>query len=457
MPIQMDEFEHRNKGASKVKEWLRLKIKWINSEDKIIFSPKTLKELLLSTKKLILKIGQWEKELDVGEEEAYSDEIIGLPLSISKMFTVPTNLNFEIKVTGGTLILGPVIGMIASQKHMNPQRLNKFLSRFNDYKKINGLIFIFSSSGVNQEKGTIGGYYYNPEGNGGYYWEEGIFPYPAALYKRLPIKKSIYQHLKNVIGEDRIFNSYHFTKWELWDILPDNSKGKSFLPYTEKFINLDQVERFTKRFREVYLKPQSGSGGIGIKSIHIDKSGFKLINHFNDIESFNKLEDMWEKIQPFTKKGYLIQQGIEGGINNRHVDFRAYMQKNGSKEWECPLIITRFSKVNEISTNLKYLDHLYTGKEGIQKLFEVNEAETLQIETKMKEACTRLCRDLDTYVGNYGDLAIDLMVDHNRNIWIIEVNTKTYGYASFRKLHDKSLFIKCKAAPFLYAKALAGF
>lgn len=435
-----------------------MKISWIQMEDTIILSQLTMDALSIQGGHITLKIGMWSHAFNVKTDNNADDNLIGLPEWISKLFTLPTHLDFDVKLKEGrTLMIGPVIGMVTSKKLMSPKGLRRFTSRLKNYEEINGIMFIFCGAGVDEEKQLIKGYYYNPQNKKSSCWVEGTFPFPDALYKRQVVRKSVYRSLEKTIGKERIFNSFHPSKWDTWNLLPEDSNSKNLLPHTEQLTSIMQTQRLLKKYGKLYLKPARGSQGIGIQCIQKVDSTYQLIHHFNQVSSYSSLELLWEQIKPLTEKNYIVQQSIDAGLKNRHADFRAYMQKNKQKDWICQLTIARFSKEQEIATNLKFLDHLTLGQEGIKKIFNVNEEEAERIEKNMIQSCIEFCQSLDVYGGHFGDMAVDLMVDQHKKVWILEVNTKNYGFASFKRIKNIEAFYRCKTTPLQYAKALAGF
>ncbi len=161
-------------------------------------------------------------------------------------------------------------------------------------------------------------------------------------------------------------------------------------------------------------------------------------------------------MEKFIRRKYIIQQGVSTTIGDRNVDFRVYTQKNGLKQWQCQGMIGRVAKKGKIVTNLKYVEKLLPGNEAIKYLFGINNQEAALVQAKIYDKCKKVCIELDKSVGNYGDVAIDCIVDQNYNVWILEVN-KLYGYDTLAKVKSFNLRRLLFVTPFRYAKALAGF
>lgn len=428
-----------------------------NQKDAIFLSSPTIQKNRILFRKGIIEFGAWRKEMDIVCDDQLPPDTIGISDREDIPFQIPDHLSYDIIIEKRVIKIGPVIGFLISKKNLTPKRLNKYLSRFRDYHKINGLLFLCDQDSINVQERTIEGFYFNPDMNRKENrWVYGKFPYPGAFYKRKSMKKSIYNDLVSVIG-DRVFNSYHFNKWELWELLPETSPSHQYLPATEKFQGIEQLERMIEQFEMIYLKPQRGSEGKGIICITKSKQGYIVKESKQSPKVIARLSDLSSYLYEMLDRKYIIQQGIDSTFNDRRVDFRVYMQKNGEMQWKAQGMIARIAKEGSMITNLKYTDQILSGHVGIKKIFNLNDYSALKVEERIHQACYEICSEIDGVIGNYGDLALDVVVDHDYNIWILEVNNKTYGFSSLKKISEGDVFFRCKTTPFEYAKALCGF
>ncbi|TXC92791.1 hypothetical protein FS935_00905 [Metabacillus litoralis] len=434
-------------------------IEYHNNPEEIRISKSLKNEYGIVQHRIILKIGNWSKEYLVKMDDELAENNIGIPVDITKTLTIPSEVPFEVDLTGRTLRLGPVIGFVAysHKKHLSPKRLERMKGRFSSYSEIGGLIFIFAAKEIDAEKKVIHGYYYNPNGDKvNTRWIAGTFPYPDVVYKRHPIDTDRYNDLIAQIG-DKVINSYYFCKGEINEYsLVDNELAKYF-PYTESISDVEQVEKFIDQYGSVYVKPRDGAGGQGI--FHMTKNEQELLvvtNRNREKTVLNNKDDLQLFLRKLMNKKYIIQQSVSISRENQNVDFRIYAQKNHLKEWVCQGMIGRVSKKNTIITNLKYVEKLLSGEEAIRFLFEGTAEEVNMMKQKIYTTCIDLCKTLDKTIGNYGDVAIDCIIDDHFNIWILEVN-KLYGYDSLIKMKNRQLVKTLRTTPFHYAKSLAGF
>ncbi|CAN0223319.1 unnamed protein product, partial [Chrysoparadoxa australica] len=224
-------------------------------------------------------------------------------------------------------------------------------SRFANYEKINGLIYVCAADSVISDSKTIEGYFYHEER-----WVSGTFPYPGSLYKRVRVSESILLELKNHLG-DKIFNSNYFNKWQLWEHVSTHSTAKQYVPRTIEYHSLEDLEKMIDTFDVIYMKPKTGMKGHGIVSVQKTSAGVKFTNRKKEISIFKSVKEAEDYINKVIKnKGYILQQGVPTLFESRNVDFRMYLQKNEKKEWICQGLIGRFSKPNSIITNMKMVD-----------------------------------------------------------------------------------------------------
>ncbi|QOR67629.1 YheC/YheD family protein [Cytobacillus suaedae] len=435
-------------------------IKWIKDSlgDTLQLSQKMMDHYGITAKRVIVRFGLWSKEIQVKQNEALREDEIGLSQSLKTHVTIPEELSYELSISGRNIYIGPVIAfLISNKKRLLPKQLKKYIRRFANYNKINGLIYICSSSGINKATKTIDGYYYNPNPEkSGDHFTFGTFPYPGAMFNRKRLSSDWMDELNALMG-DRVFNSYHFTKGELSEWMQSNENVKHYFPYTKELTSKEDVKLLLSQFSNLYIKPANGYGGKGIKVVSRTENGIMVEDDSSPEKKILKSnQELAMFIEGLPKKKYIIQQGISNSFDNKKVDFRVYMQKDQSEKWKCQGMIARMAREGKVTTNLKQVEVLKDGEEAIKELFNLSDSEVQHLINRIYYACSLTGQELDQLNGNYGDVAIDVIVDDSMSIWILEVN-KTYGMMSFRILENPELYQRLLATPFEYAKVLAGF
>ncbi|KGA96063.1 hypothetical protein AJ85_12170 [Alkalihalobacillus alcalophilus ATCC 27647 = CGMCC 1.3604] len=439
-----------------------MNIKWrtVPKEEAIYLSTAFCQKYEIREKRIFVHFGAWTKELNIKKEEALEENTIELSMQNSAHLESLTKLPFEVKVEKKNLYIGPVVAFIAfkSFESIKKSKLTQYKKRFNHEKLANGLFYICALDSFEPITQTVKGYYYDSEAiEENEQWKLGIFPYPAAIFRRKKLSEQLYDHLHTYVG-DTIFNTYHFNKWEFWSWLTVNEQIKQYLPYTERLTDpLTQVKRMLTEYDSVYIKPIQGSLGKKIEMVKMHMGCFQFINAKKTMTQIENEAELKRYLRKFNNQKFIIQQGVPLIYEERKVDFRAYMQKDEHKRWSCSGIIAKFSKKEQIVTNIQQSDKRMLGNEAMALLFHLGEKETEQLVEKVEEVCSFICEQLDRcQSGHYGDLALDFIIDQKLNIWILELN-KSYGYVLLQQEGFEEIYEKVMTTPFLYAKSIAGF
>ncbi|MFC4077087.1 YheC/YheD family endospore coat-associated protein [Salinithrix halophila] len=442
-----------------------MQIRWARRKgtDTVRLHPRFIHQHNLTAPTTTVHFGAWNREMRIQPDPGLAMDHLGLPLSFKDRFTIPAHLPYEVRIHDREIHIGPVIGYIAfrNREGMTPQKLNRFIRRLSGYETIQGLIYLCSADSINTATRTIKGYYYDPSRPPGLSrWVKGVFPYPGSVYKRIRIPNATYVDLVKVIGEHRIFNHHFFHKLDLWKIMQRDPEAKKHLPHTEELNGrIQQLDRFLTHFgNSAYLKPAMGSQGWGV--IHVKKIADKyrfLLRGQNKTSVLPKEQAIQLLNRLRNQKTYLIQQAVEMKHGDRRVDFRAYMQKNSQEQWICKGMIARFAKKGSVITNLANLEKLQYARKALSQIYQLNLEQAGVLERQVGKVCCEVCGALDrVYQGHYGDVAIDLVIDRNKNVWILEINKK-YSWYSLHRMRDTKIMGEIMSGPFRYAKALAGF
>ncbi|MGM0876156.1 MAG: YheC/YheD family protein [Bacillota bacterium] len=387
-----------------------------------------------------------------------SGKTVSLPTDLYEICGLPEDLPYEIVVNDHSIAIGPIIAMVAyrDKKKMSCGALEKLKLRFLHYERIKGLIFVCAANCIIPNVNTIEGYYFNPNGTTSKTrWRYGRYPYPNAVYKRVPIESTRYNHLISKVG-DRVINSVFFLKADIVQEAEKDEKFNNFFPHTEILRNEKQIKALITRFQSVYIKPSNGSQGEGVYKVTVDKHNrLNLIDRENKITVINNKSVLTDYLREWRNKKYIIQKAIKP-VGNQNVDFRVYVQKNGLRNWVCQGMIGRVAKQGTIITNLKYVDKILDGHAAIKKYFHVNGQKAKELEEEIYFRCIGVCKEIDKKFGTYGDVAVDVIVDSNLCVWILEIN-KVYGYNSIVKMKNQKLLETLFSTPFDYAKAISGF
>ncbi|MGJ9381560.1 YheC/YheD family protein [Salipaludibacillus sp. CF4.18] len=433
----------------------KIKIKWIHSKnnDDIHLPIYNTFESKLTSQEIDFQFGSWNKKMTVFYDKNLPSNTIGLSKDLQKQLFIPDNLTFEIKITNNTLNVGPTILWIAANTNERlGKRLKNLQKRIEAFVPVKGMICVCAEEGINTNTGEIQGYYFQSHLRcKDLKWKKATFFSPGAIFKRVPLADKTNKYLCE-ITKGRMFNSYFFNKWEMWQWLSSDSILKKHLPFTKKVNSMEEIKEMLVTYPSVYLKPVKGSEGKKIIQLERDGSLYHVTDDKKDKKSVTHLKDHTLLVKRLKSSNrYLVQQGVPTKYQSRNVDFRIYMQRNEMHQWKSSGITARISQPGSIVTNIRHLDYWMTGRDALKKIYKLDKKSTYSQVMKINSICTRACEKLDIN-GNYGDIAIDFIVDKNLHVWILEMNLRHVF-----PVEDPGLAPKVKRMPFLYAMSIAGF
>lgn len=431
-----------------------------NTKDtRIILSSELMSRNDIVYTKILLHVGYWKRELSVKYIDNWPADTIGLSRNLSKDFILPDSIPYKIRFEGRNIYMGPVIGLLfdTKQNALTPNRLSYYKCYLANYNDIKGLVFICSSEGINTENQTIKGYSYVPDSHEP--WVEGVFPYPDVLYRRAVIPEGKYEDLVKHIG-DRIFNTYYFNKWELWQCLSVYEDIKQHLPHTEKLTDVNILMKMLEQYDVVYLKRIFSEQSNGIYRVKKLENGYQFIDKEKKEIIFATIDEVSKFLKEILHKSgrYIVQQAIKvKNLENRSFDIRVILQKDGNKLWNCPGMIAKFGGEGSITSIIRLGGLSMHGKDALKKVFNLTEEQVSIKEREIINVCIKACEMLNKCMGHYGDLGFDIIVDENQKIWILEINKNHYHQFPIYAFKDRQMFSNIVSNPIRYASALAGY
>jgi hypothetical protein len=440
-----------------------IKIEWIDKPEtgpSIYLCKDTLKRLNINWGKVVFHFGAFKKEVTVYQNEELSPETIGISRTIFEGKTVPDTLTYDIRVEERDIYIGPVVAFVMAyrKKNLTAEVLERFKVYAKAYQHVNGLIYLCADDGINPEKQTVEGYYYDPTKSvEEEQWRAGTFFYPDAVYRRTSMRNTNYHSIIENIG-DKIFNGHFFNKWDLWEWLSPDSFLKDYLPHTEKLKSSTDLINMLDRYPSVYLKPSSSQKNMGLWKVEREEGRycFKDSKDSSIVLEKESLENFIRKL--IKDKEYLIQQTIQiKRHNDRLFDFRVIMQKDKSLEWNCTGIIARFGARNGIITTNFNKGYGLKGHIAIKKVWDLLDREAFAKEMEMIRVGKEACKMIEKFGGHYADVGIDMIIDEEMRVWILEINKLHDHRMPLYAISDRLMYEKLLASPFEYAKSLAGF
>lgn len=440
---------------------VNIKTMRMNERSEIAVHPEKAVAIGIGSRKFAyLCFGSQKCYVKIALDQKISPEHLLLSEELLQELHLPDDPIYEISVNNGAITIGPYIGLLISDedRRLTNSRLNKLLVYVKDYAKLHGAIVVFALNKVDKVNRLIEGYCYNPVKK---CWQNGIFPYPASVYRTIGLNPAWKNHFLSVIG-DKLFNSRFFGKWEMYQWFSNEPAINPRIPYTVLYHSQNDVMEMLARFPKLYIKPVLGLRGRGISRISAENGLLTLeyrqkgVNHAVTFADPVEAEEYMGK--HFRGRRFLIQQALDlleyrGGL----IDFRCVVQKNQSGHWVCRAIVGRTGPRDSIVSNISSGGTAFTVETMLRKALTASAEEIDDLKSKMAAFAIVVCEKLDEYGINCGTLGLDIGVDKEQRLWLIEINNRDPDPGIVLDIRDVELFYSLKNGPLFYAKYLAGF
>ncbi|MFB9279593.1 YheC/YheD family protein [Cohnella cellulosilytica] len=226
------------------------------------------------------------------------------------------------------------------------------------------------------------------------------------------------------------------SKWIKTKLLKGSSVLARHIPATRR-LTAASLRRMLGRHGMVYIKPVSGSCGVGV--MRIDRaSGRWTVRDGVKRQVFRSYSALYGWVRTrIGRKPYLVQRGIHMlRLGGRPIDYRVMIQKGRKAGWKVTGVAARVASPRKAVTN---------GSQG----GSIHEARGLLRRTAGKKRAAGLLTQFDRLAyataRRFGrayprmrELGLDIAVDRRKRAWIIEVNTRP-DPCPFTKLADQAM------------------
>lgn len=444
--------------------WVAIKV--ILSEEKIIYLPSNIAEnindmaMLTFGKKMdYVQVSKLKNKTNNKGNDFNHPINIQITSKLKDSLLINENIIYRFIFKENQIKIGPVIGLLLGNKsHLyTPQYMCKYSDRFGIYNTIGGLIYGFSANSIDWHNNSAYGLFYNnSSGN----WQYSNFPLPEVIYRRNFHTDS--ESIKKLINitDNKFFNSFRFTKYDLYEYVNKNDDLASYLPDTELLMNFNTINRFLTKYNKVILKPLNLSRGRGIQVIENNGDGFIIHDYRHKISSdiylnsLSSVKNYYENNKNIFNN-YLIQQCFDlSKVLDSVFDIRVVMQKDENLKWKCSGIECRVAKSNSLITNISKGGYALSINEALLLAFP-NNTDYKAIVQELEIFCENLCLYLDKMGHHFAEFGIDIGLDKNKKLWLIEVNVFP-SFKGFRTM-DYHSYIEIRHTPLKYALSLSDF
>ncbi|MGJ9381555.1 YheC/YheD family protein [Salipaludibacillus sp. CF4.18] len=430
-----------------------------SSEDTVYLHPIKAKRMKINEGAGTLKFGTKTSIVNIIITTDYSENELYISRNVVKNLKIPLFCEFELMNDQQNFKIGPFIGILAAKTERALSRvINSYSNYVYHYEQIGGTIMVFSLNGVSPDEQTITGYIFNPTNKK---WEKGIYHYPSALFSRIFWSGSQWQdHFESVMGKT-VFNNFHYDKWTTHKLLENSPNLTNHVPKTILYRKPSDILSFFTENSSAYLKPISSMKGEGIMRIDLLGNGTVQVKYHNGREVTQKILYNRRKFNKFfsgrlrTGK-YIIQKSIDlvsknGGI----LDYRIYLTKDSTKEWQCITTFSRHGNSGEIVSNVNRGGAPGMGLQQLKDILHLSDQEIIEIENVMKTIAIKAVKAIEKSGVHFANTGIDIGIDKNKRVWIIEIQSSVLGQLGFRQ--DKNLHHDYLNTIMQYAKKLAEF
>ncbi|WP_139491727.1 YheC/YheD family endospore coat-associated protein [Brevibacillus dissolubilis] len=399
-------------------------------------------------------------------------KIVRMTSILKRELGIPHAGAVHLKLEGGTLRIGPSIGIVTtglrdSAKAPVGGRSHFFHKLLSAQKGKGVYYFIFSPNDVDWEANLVHAWFLRPTKQGSHVWRKQWTAMPDVVYDRIPSRQAEKQEdvreFKGKLVKDSklpIFNRGFFDKWGVHKMLYPLPEVNEHIPETHSTPTLGKVREMLTQYPMVYLKPKQGSLGFGIvKLTRLPNKMYEASYHVNGSNvkrRFKKLADAHKHIfRTRRMSNYLIQQGIKlYTYNGRPFDFRVHLHKNLENEWVVSCMAAKVAGSGSVTTHVRTGGTVIPGDELLRHLFGPHKD---LIESRIADASIRIAEAIESEHGStLGELGLDMGIDLHGHIWMFEANSKP-GRSIFKHARLKQADETSRKLIVDYGRYLANF
>ena len=277
-------------------------------------------------------------------------------------------------------------------------------------------------------------------------WIRQKFPPPQAIYDRglfaatplakdaKRVRKLLTKHHFKFLS-DLDFPKFTRDKWKFFQYCSKHKRLKTFIPET---ILLDEIflkhKKFFTKNNSFVIKPRYGQKGAGVVLFNKTRNGYSydyrektkkgIIPRKGLLRDLKYLPDFASKL-PYNYKDYIIQKTVDSmKFRNRYFDIRIIFQKQNIKK-PCKIIGigVRVAPPKAIAANLSLGGDAF-------RLSKVIPGQS--ITKRLHNLGNTLCSVITKYFS-VNEFAADVMIDRNKRLWLIEINSKP-DYGIFKRI-----------------------
>ncbi|MFF2910186.1 YheC/YheD family protein [Paenibacillus sp. NPDC057934] len=320
-------------------------------------------------------------------------------------------------------------------------------------------VFVFTPMDVHASKDQVYAMVYDSKTGK---WSRKWRAVPTMIFDRCRIQKSA--RFQQLLRFRARYNHLTFlnrplrNKWTIHQTFSQKQRFKQHLPNTLLYQSSTDLKKMLRNHSVVYVKPINGTGGRGI--LRIDKKGsaqgiFDIQGRRQNRRIIAPRKVSSSQLDSVVRQWcigttFLVQQGIPLRLpSGRYHDYRMLVQKNGHGVWELTGMAGRVGAAHSVTSNLHGGGHAVRAEKLLRSWLGSQEKTTRVMKTAEKLGIEAAAY-LEDCFSSLCELALDLAIDREGNIYILEVNPKP-AREVFLRSGDTETYRKSLVRPLEYA------
>jgi hypothetical protein len=311
----------------------------------------------------------------------------------------------------------------------------------------NVAVFYTCIKNIHLNKGMATGYMYD----GGKYVKVSR-TIPPVFHNRTILKHPAdLRKLSLLRRRCRVFNGQtRYSKYIINQLLYSHSKLKSHIPPT-KLLSKAGLQQMMNRHQNLYIKPASGSLGLGIMKLAKRKAGKWLLQSNHKTIQLNGRQVYGVVLRSTQGKQYIVQKGIQlAKYRGKPYDIRVTVQKGTGGAWNVA------GMVGKVAARHKHVTNIARGGSAVRcnELFKASGLNAAIMNRRIGRFSLQIAKRLDHKLKQLGDMGLDIGVSDKGKPYFIEMNGRDLRY-SFKEAGMHNTWFRTYANPIQYAKYLS--
>lgn len=358
------------------------------------------------------------------------------------------------------LLSQPVLGILTlylnDKKQLEERHI--YQKMITEGQKLGLDIFVFTPMDVSDQKKMIFALMYDPKQKK---WYRRWRSFPQMIFDRCRIQRSKrfdqLLRFRAKYGHLTFLNRPLRNKWTIYQTLARRARFRPHLPDTVLFESSSDVFGLLKKHPTVYVKPINGTGGRGILRVEqLDRERFLIQGRRQNRRIVSPRKIHKSQLGAFLlgwKGGqgrFLAQQGIQIMLPSGRVhDYRMLVQKNGQGKWEVTGCAGRVGPPRSVTSNLHGGGHAVAMNTLLQQWIP-SEERRQEVRRGAEKLSLEIAADLEDTFGALCELALDLAINKQGQIYLLEVNPKP-AREVFNRSGDPDVYRQSIVKPLEYA------